>query len=148
MKHVSYNGEMQNLLSPWTISLTVETKEKVTIKDWIMRVKRTVVVDGGNELFSEEAFKKALQEENEHILKLKEKEKEMFEKQKKEEENAKIEEMRLATRKRKEKADKKQSTIFTKVQLKQILQSPIKIDNSKTPTIGPDGNYYVNHDID
>eukprot|EP01084_Bolivina_argentea_P308622 533717_1 len=69
-------------------------------------------------------------------------------KQKKEEENAKIEEMRLATRKRKEKADKKQSTIFTKVQLKQILQSPIKIDNSKTPTIGPDGNYYVNHDID
>merc|ERR1712130_260326 len=83
MKHVSYNGAMQRLLAPWTVSLTVEHLEKVTISNWIMRVKKTVVVDG-NDDFSEEAFKKALEEENKYILEIKQKEKERAEQRKKE----------------------------------------------------------------
>ena len=63
MKHVSYNGEMTKLLAPWTVSLTVNHFEQVTIKNWIMRVKKTVVVDGNDDELSEEAFLAAMKEE-------------------------------------------------------------------------------------
>jgi len=150
MKHVSYNGEMQKLLAPWTISLTVEHKEKVTISSWIMRVKRTVVVDGGDELFSEEAFKKALEEESQYIEDLKKKEQELAAKRQQEEEQRRVEQMQKETRQRIDKSLSKQtSTEFTRVQLKQVLDSPINaIDAAKTPTMDADGNYLINHEVD
>ena len=148
MKYVSYNGEMQRLLAPWTVSLTVEHKEKVTIKDWIMRVKKTVVVDGADEAFSEEAFKKALEEERKYIEQLKLREKELKEKLEKEAEAQKIAQMKLETRRRKEKAEKQMSTEFTRLQLKQVIDSPMGREFDRTPTMDKDGNYLYNHDID
>jgi len=117
-----------------------------------MRVKKTVVVDGDDNMFSEEAFKKALDEENKYIQQLKIKEKELKDKREKEEETNKIEAMKAETRRRKQKAEreKQMSTEFTRLQLKQVLDSPmvIKDNTDKTPTIDNDGNYYVNHEVD
>ena len=59
--------------------------------------------------------------------------------------------MREETRRRKQKAENKQmSTEFTRLQLKQVLDSPMVAENNpdKTPTVDKDGNYYVNHGVD
>eukprot|EP01084_Bolivina_argentea_P050093 92105_1 len=146
MKHVSYNGAMQNILKPWTVSLTAETKEKVTIDEWILRVKKVVVVDGDEEI-TEESFRKALEDENEYIAQLKAKEKQMIEKQKEEEMRSKMEQMEETKRLRQLAADRKQSNLYTRVELKQV-DSNTKPESVKTPTLGLDGNYYFNHEVD
>jgi len=76
MLHVSYRAEMQKMLSPWNVAIVAETFEKVTIEDWLLRVRKTVVVDGNDELFTQEAILKALNEEEEYLKQLKLKEEE------------------------------------------------------------------------
>ena len=66
-KHVAFNGAMQSMLAPWTISLTAESLQKVTVSGWISTVKRSIIVDGADEMLTEEAFRRALEEEAQWI---------------------------------------------------------------------------------
>jgi len=144
-KHVSFNGEMQRMLAPWNISLTVETKEKVTIKDWIMRVKRTVVIDGDDDKFTEEEYQRALEEEAKYIAELKAKEQAAKIQRDKEEQIEKLKNMQEETVKRKQKAERRQSAEFTKLNLKAVkinLGMPAPDNHpASTPIMDHDGHY-------
>jgi len=72
MKNVSWQTEMQEMLKPFGITIVSETIQKVTIEDWIGRVRKAVVVDGDQ--LSEEAFNKALEAEKSYFTTLKQKE--------------------------------------------------------------------------
>ena len=144
-KHVQYSGAMQELMKPWTVSLTTSTLEAVTIKDWILRVKRSVVVDGKDDMFTEEAFRKAMEEEERWMATLRAKEEARLKGQMAGEEQARVEAMKAETRRRKQMAEQHQSTEFTRLQLKQVLDSAIKKEALSTPTPDAEGNFYVSH---
>ena len=63
MKHVSWKPQMQKLLSPWNVTVTADSLEKVTIEEWILRVRRVLSVDGDDEFLNAQSFLKALEEE-------------------------------------------------------------------------------------
>lgn len=64
--------------------------KKSTLEDWILRVRKTVVVDGDDELMNAEAFQKALEAEKAHFAEKKKKQEE--ERKKKEELERKLKE--------------------------------------------------------
>jgi len=121
MKHVSWQNQMQDLLKPFGVTIVSETIEKVTITDWILRVRKSVVVDGGDQI-NEEAFLKALEAEKQYFTQLKEKEREVHQQLKQQlqtEESERRE--REAERKRKERDERlRQRSLYNKSQLAKI----------------------------
>ena len=83
MVNIGYKGKMQKLIGPYGVEVLAESYEYVTLEDWILRVRRTVVVDGDDELMNAEAFKIALEAEKAHFAEKKRKQEE--ERRKKEE---------------------------------------------------------------
>jgi len=118
MKHVSWQKEMQDFLKPFGITIVSETMEKVTMQDWIGRVRKSVVVDGNDQL-NEEAFLKALESEKQYFSQLKAKEQEDTDRLKKQleaEESARQE--REAERKRKQREERlRQRSLYNTAQL-------------------------------
>lgn len=138
-KHVSYNGAMFGMLKPWTVSLSAESLQKVSIRDWILRVKKSIIVDGADETFTEEAFRKALEEEEQWIAAQKQKEHELRQKQQKEEEEQRMIQMKREMQERKMRSEQQLSTEFTRFQLKEI-ESAFKVTVSTPDETGGNGN--------
>ena len=88
MVNIGYKGYMQKLIGPYGVEVLAESYEYVTLEDWILRVRKTVVVDGDDELMNAEAFKKALEAEKAHFAEKKRKQEE--ERRKQEELEAKL----------------------------------------------------------
>eukprot|EP00484_Ammonia_sp_Unknown_P017155 CAMPEP_0197028038 /NCGR_PEP_ID=MMETSP1384-20130603/7842_1 /TAXON_ID=29189 /ORGANISM="Ammonia sp." /LENGTH=616 /DNA_ID=CAMNT_0042456979 /DNA_START=66 /DNA_END=1916 /DNA_ORIENTATION=- len=82
MNHIGFKGWMQKAIGPYGVEVLAESYEFVTLEDWILRVRKTVVVDGADELMNAEAFQKALEAEKKHFEERKRKQEE--EKKKKE----------------------------------------------------------------
>merc|ERR1719283_66112 len=62
---LSYKGWMQKAIGPFGVEVLAEDYEMVTLEDWILRVRKTVVVDG--EAIDAESFRKALEAEKAHF---------------------------------------------------------------------------------
>lgn len=56
---------MQKAIGPFGVEVLAEEYEMVTLEDWILRVRKTVVVDG--EAIDAESFRKALEAEKAHF---------------------------------------------------------------------------------
>jgi len=127
MKHVSWQKNMQDLLKPFGVTIVSETIERVTMGDWIGRVRKTVVVDGGDTL-SEEAFLKALEAEKAYFAEVKAKEAEETQKLQQQLKTEELERQeKEAERKRKEREERlRQRSLYNKAQL-------VKIDNANDP---------------
>lgn len=67
MKHVSWKGYMQKLIGPYGVQVLAESLDMVTLETWILRVRKTVVVDGSDDFLSPEAFLRALEAEKSHF---------------------------------------------------------------------------------
>ena len=83
MRDVGHKGFMQKAIGPYGVEVLAEDLESVTLEDWILRVRKTVVVDGHDDLMNAEAFLKSLEAEKAHFAEMKAKREE--EKRKKEE---------------------------------------------------------------
>eukprot|EP01084_Bolivina_argentea_P073734 133791_1 len=83
MKHIGNKGWMQKAIGPYGVEVLAEDHDQVTLEDWILRVRKTVVVDGNDELMNADAFRKALEAEKEHFAEMQKKKEEQ--KRKKEE---------------------------------------------------------------
>eukprot|EP01083_Nonionella_stella_P011713 33255_1 len=88
MVHIGFKGWMQKSIGPYGVEVLAEDYEYVTLEDWILRVRKTVVVDG--EAIDADAFRKALEAEKAHFAEMKAKKEE--EKRKKEELERKLNE--------------------------------------------------------
>lgn len=83
MRDVGHKGFMQKAIGPYGVEVLAEDYESVTLEDWILRVRKTVVVDGHDDLMNAEAFLKSLEAEKAHFAEMKAKKEE--ERRKKEE---------------------------------------------------------------
>jgi len=123
MLHVSYRAEMQKMLSPWNVAIVAETFEKVTIEDWLLRVRKTVVVDGNDELFTQEAILKALNEEEEYLKQLKLKEEEAKKKHLLLQQQQKEEDYKKNLQLKQSKAEKADQTIKGQIKLRKTTNA-------------------------
>eukprot|EP00483_Globobulimina_turgida_P002563 UN02567 len=73
MVNIGHKGWMQKAIGPYGVEVIAESYDYVSLEDWILRVRRTVVVDGTDELMNADAFRKALQAEKEHFNEMKQK---------------------------------------------------------------------------
>jgi len=153
-QNVQLSGAMQSLMAPWTVSIVSSTLAAVSITDWLLRVKKSVVVDGASEMFTEEAFRKAMESEERWMAEQRAKEKERVDAQRESEQKEREEALRRQRQDMKERAEraKHQSTEFSKLQLKQLSarESAMKREANVlgTPTPDADGNFYVSHETE
>ncbi len=76
MVNIGHKGWMQKAIGPYGVEVMAESYDYVSLEDWILRVRRTVVVDGTDELMNADAFNKALQAEKAHFNEMKAKKEE------------------------------------------------------------------------
>ena len=67
-KALQCRRKMKSWLKPFTLYLTVESVEDISIDRWIGSIRDSVKMFGGNELFTLKAFERALEEEADWIL--------------------------------------------------------------------------------
>ena len=109
-----------------------------------MRVKRSIIVDGADEMFTEEAFLKALEEEAQWIAAHKEKEDALRKKQQRLEEEKRVEAMEREMQQRIMRSEQQRSTEFTRIRLKETKKSALRVTVSAADAVtDPDGGNTV-----
>ena len=131
-KHVSWQNNMRNKLKPWSVAIEAAKKEFVTISEWILRVRKTVVVDGNDDI-SEESFRKALEAEERFIKEQRELEERQRQERIKREEEERIRKMKEETQKRYAKAETiGTAALYDKQSLKKVKGKPVGLAESSS----------------